>query len=421
MDEPAPVPLAIASLSHHHADVAAIEAFRFPDEGAFLCNAHERFKGVVLLQTCNRVEIIVQGEHTVLDEFLKGQNRQGYQIYEGIDALRHLLELASGIDSMIIGEDQIIGQLRRALLISQEAGVINQMLQTCVEKAIHVGVQVRRKTQINRGAVSIGSAAVTLAEELLGSLERRHILVVGSGEMGVLVTKALAAKGLSAIYVANRTYERAVALANRIGGKAVNLRELYHYLTLSDVVISCTSAPHPIIHCPQLKDAMMERQWPLDSTPRPIILIDIAQPRDVEEGAEEIDGVRLFTVDHLRTISENTLQLRKGEVEQAQLIIQEELVHCAKLLRRMSADDMLATLYTWAESIRVRERDRALNRIGAGDPRMAAILDDLTRVMIKKLLADATYAIRLYAEKGEMEKAQALVRAFTEGNGFFEG
>jgi glutamyl-tRNA reductase len=119
---------------------------------------------------------------------------------------------------------------------------------------------------------------------------------------------------------------------------------------------------------------MLERQWPLDSHPRPLILIDIAQPRDVEEGAEEIDGIRLFTVDNLRTISETTLQLRKGEIEQAQQIIDEELGVCAKLLRRMSADNMLASLYTWAEAIRVRERDRALNRIGTGDPRMAASL-----------------------------------------------
>ena len=181
--------------------------------------------------------------------------------------------------------------LKQALALAQETGACNNILELCINKAVHVGVEVRRRTQINRGAVSVGSAAVQLAEEQIGSLEKKHILVIGSGELGMLVAQALAAKNLTAIYVANRTHERAVWLAEKIGGKAVRFDELNRYLVLSDVVISCTSAPHPIIRCADLEEVMKGRCWPLDGHPRPLVLIDIAQPRDVEERAAGIDGV----------------------------------------------------------------------------------------------------------------------------------
>jgi glutamyl-tRNA reductase len=248
MDRQVSTPLAVASLSHHDASATDLEKARFPDEGAFLKSAREHFRGVLLLQTCNRVEILVQGTPVALSDFLTSLGRRDFRILEGVEVLRHLLDLAAGIDSMIVGEDQIIGQMKTALALAKEAGVSSNLVEICVEKAIHVGIQVRRRTNINRGAVSIGSAAVQLAENLLGGLGEKHILVIGSGEMGMLVAQALSARGLSAIYVANRTYERAVTLAEKIGGRAVNLKDLYHFIQLSDVVISCTSAPHPIIH-----------------------------------------------------------------------------------------------------------------------------------------------------------------------------
>jgi glutamyl-tRNA reductase len=275
---------------------------------------------------------------------------------------------------------------------------------------------VRKRTLINRGAVSVGSAAVLLAESQIGSLEGKHILVVGSGEMGLLVAHALAAKQLTAMYVANRTYGRAVILANKIGGKAVRLSELYHYITLSDVVISCTSAPHPIIHKNELAQAMKARCWPVEGHPRPLILIDIAQPRDVEPGAETIDGVRLFSIDNLRSINEQTMSTRKAEAERAREFVDAELELFLRHLNRKSADEMLAVLHTWADSVRVRERDRAIARMGSPDEKTAEVVDDLTRVLAKKLLTDATFSIRESAEEGDLVSAKALVKAITQGD-----
>lgn len=416
MTEPEHIPLAIAGVSHHTADVTALEAFRFAGQEEFLEAAGARFKGVILLQTCNRVEVIVEGDVDELRSFLTGLGRTEFFIHEGKDALRHLFALASGIDSMIVGEDQIIGQLKKALSDAQEAQTSCSFLETCINKAVHVGVEVRQRTLINRGSVSVGSAAVLLAEAEIGSLAGKHILVIGSGEMGLLVAQALAAKNLTAMYVANRTFGRAVILANKIGGKAVKLSELYHYITLSDVVISCTSAPHPVIHRKDLAPAMKDRCWPVEGHPRPLILIDIAQPRDVEEGAETIDGVHLFTIDNLRSINEQTMSTRKAEADRAHHFVEAELEIFLRHQNRRSADDALAYLHTWAESVRIRERDRAIARMTHADKRTADVIDDLSRVLAKKLLTDLTFSIRASAEDGDLEAVDALVKAITKGD-----
>jgi len=415
MTDPDTIPIAIAGVSHHTANVAAIEAFRFAGEPEFLEAAGIRFDGALLLQTCNRVEVIVEGDVSALNEFLAEQGRKDFFVHEGKGALRHLFALASGIDSMIVGEDQIIGQLKKALADAQEAGTATGFLEHCVNKAVHVGVEVRKRTLINRGAVSIGSAAVQLAEAEIGSLEGKHILVVGSGEMGLLVAQALAEKHLTAMYVANRTYGRAVILAKKIGGKAVRLSELYHYITLSDVVISCTSAPHAIIHTADLRKAMKDRCWPVEGHPRPLILVDIAQPRDVEEGADAVDGVSLYTIDSLRTINEQTMSTRKAEAERAHAFVEAELEIFLRHLNRRNADDVLASLHTWAETIRIRERDRAMARLGDADPKTAEVVDDLTRVLSRKILTDATFSVRASAEEGDLATAELLVKAITRG------
>ena len=408
-------PLTITGISHHIASVADMEAVRFLDEQALLSRAGEWFKGVVLLQTCNRIEVIVHGSADLLVSFMESEGRSGWQVWEDTAALSHLLDLAAGLDSMVIGEDQILGQLRKALTISEERSVADPLITLCINKAIHAGSEARSMSGINRGAVSIGSAAVLLAEEQLGSLNGRHILVLGTGEMGVLVTQALAAKDLSAIYVANRTFDRAQILAEKVEGTAVPMTDLYRYLTLSDVVICCTAAPHPVIRADELNEALKVRSWPLDRKNHPLIIVDIAQPRDVEDAVRTIPGVCLYTIDDLRKVNDDTSRFRKEAAEKVRMYLDQELVQFIRLFNRKAADEVLGTLHSWAEQIRTRERDKALSRLSGYDDRYHEVIDDLTRVITRKLLTDVTLSIRACAERGEMQLAEELVGAITRG------
>ena len=193
------------------------------------------------------------------------------------------------------------------------------------------------------------------------------------------------------------------------------MNELDRYLVLSDVVITCTSAPHPVIKKDFIKDIMKKRCWPLEGHPRPLILIDIAQPRDIEEGADLVDGVTLFTIDDLRSINELTMENRRGAADRVLVMIESELPRLQKLINRKVSDYTVASLYSWAESIRIRERDRALVRIDGSTADYSQILDDLTRSLTKKLLSDITYAIRESTECGDVKTAEIIVNAIIKG------
>nr|WP_319379053.1 glutamyl-tRNA reductase [uncultured Methanocorpusculum sp.] len=389
--------------------------FRFKDENAFFEKASKIFPGAVLLETCNRVEILVHGSGNQLRVFLHGEQRFGFEILEGEDALMHLLELAAGTKSMIIGEDQILGQMRRALLLAESHDTNDVITDVCMNTAIREGVSIRQKTSINKGAVSIGSAAVLLAEELMGDLDGKNILVVGGGEMGTLVARALCEKNLRAIYVTNRSFDRAVHLAEEIKGRAMRLDQLYPCIALSDVVISCTGAPHLIIHAEELAETMNERFWPLDAEPRHLLLIDIAQPRDIEDNCRDIPGVSLKTLDDLKSISEKNLAARKTECEHADVLAHAALPDFIRAFNRAASGDLTKSLYTWAEEIRQREKNKALSRLRDADPYLESVIDDLTSALTKKLLEDAAKSIRASAECTDTQTAEILLKAIISG------
>ncbi|HJJ47317.1 MAG TPA: glutamyl-tRNA reductase, partial [Methanocorpusculum sp.] len=283
-----------------------------------------------------------------------------------------------------------------------------------IETAIQLGVRIRQQTSINRGAVSIGSAAVQLAENICGSLSGKNILVVGGGEMGKLVTKALSEKNLRAIYVTNRTYENALKLAEEVNGRAMHMDQLYTCIGLSDVVISCTSAPHEIIRADPLREIMETRLWPLDDGPRPLILIDIANPPDVERACTEIFGVKYFTIDDLADISEQNMSIRRDECSHAEEIITKFQPEFIRTVRRTAGHNVLAELYSWAEEIRSREAEHALQALEHGkSPK--EVIPRLTKSLTKKLMDDASAGIRRAAEEQSLDEAEKIVRIITRG------
>lgn len=407
-------------ITHKRARVPVIEAVTFKDKKDLLTEI--RSKGnvdeCILLQTCNRVEFYVISKDDerivkMLSEYLV--NKAGIMAEEASkaievslnrDALRHILKVASGLESMIVGEDQILGQVWDAYLEAESIGVTGPILKTILSRAVSVGKRVRNETGINKGAVSIGSAAVELAESLLGNLNEKKVLVIGAGETGTLVAKALARHNLNAIFVANRTYERALKLAEELHGKAVRFDKLEEVLIDTDIAICSTSAPHYLLTRESIYNVMKKRNS------QNLIIIDISNPRNVEESVGDIEGVKLYNIDDLKFIAERNKEERQKSVEKASKIIDEEMLLLERDLKIQSVRNIISSLFSRAEEIRRRELMRALNMLGKIDEKDKKIIDDLTCILMKKTFVPIIENLRLAAINDDIQMINVAVKLF---------
>ncbi len=403
-------------ISHKKARVEEMESAWHGDLDGLLENLskHEYVHECVVLKTCNRVEIYVVSpkSSSVLFSFAKemGASTHIIDFYGHDESLEHLLRLSGGLESMIVGEDQILGQIKELYAYSKKKGTTGKILDTAFDKAIQVGKKIRNETKINKGSVSIGSAAVDLAEDILDGLTGKSVLVIGAGEIGVLVAKALAERDIEAIYIANRTFKKAEEIAYELGGHAVKLDDIENYLKDADVVISGTGAPHYILTKEMIEEALKERR-----KNRKLLLIDIANPRDIEETCSELSNVELCNIDNLRVISERTLKMRKEEAKKAEDIIQEEIRLLNLQYKRQKADRLISELYRQVYDVRVRERQKAVNRLCSyhtiGEVE-TEVLDDLTHSIVNKILAEPTKVLRQAAELGNEEFLDVVARVF---------
>ena len=319
------------------------------------------------------------------------------------DALKHLLRLSCGLESMIIGEDQILGQIKDVRKKGSSEGYAGDILKTVFTKAIHVGQSVRKRTNINKGSISIGSAAVELAESVHGDLKCKKVLVIGAGKMGTLVAKALAEKHLKAIVVANRTYNRATCLAKELGGYAIHFDRLDEAMTDADVIISATGAPHPILTYKKVKNAVSTEKC------NEMVMVDIANPRDIEEDIKEL-GIKLFNIDDLRGIAEKNRKMRESESEEAERIIEEELLLLKKSLKHLEVESLISNIRQTAEKIRIQETQKAVRMLGDMNGK-EKIIDNLTNVVVDKIFSDIIRNIKNAAENDDkklIETAECL-------------
>ena len=355
----------------------------------------------VEISTCNRKEYYIKNDYISEDDELLSHENQSIIIEYGNSAVMHLLRMTSGLESMIVGEDQILGQVKDAKHKAVKDHHCGKSLDTIFTKAIHVGQVVRNKTNINKGSVSIGSAAIDLAEKHMGSLDDKSVLVIGAGKMGRLVAKALAEKDLNAIFVANRTYYVAVELAQDLGGEAILFNDLEKYLATADLVISATSAPHAII--------TKERLLGIERDHSSLMMVDIANPRDISEDVCEI-GVKLFNIDDLREIADENTNLRIKEFAQAESIIDEEFILLKETFKIMEVEQILASLRASMEEIRQRETKKALVKLADVDD-SAKILNNLTNSIVNKIFFDISKNVK-DAAKDENKEVIVIIQTF---------
>ena len=376
-------------VDHKLADIQSMEIIS-KDIDELFAKLQEKYSIVeyIEISTCNRKEYFIHNKHIPEDEELLSHENKSIVIDYGQSAVMHLLRMTSGLESMIIGEDQILGQVKDAKHKAVKDRHCGKILDAIFTKAIHVGQVVRNKTNINKGSVSIGSAAIDLAEKYIGDLENKSVLVIGAGKMGKLVAKALAEKDLNAIFVANRTYYVAVDLAKDLGGEAILFNDLEKYLATADLVISATSAPHPII----TKERLLKSPRDYES----LMLIDIANPRDISEDVLEL-GVKSFNIDNLREIAEINTNLRKKEFAEAENIINDEFILLKESFKIMKVDELLGNLRASMKYIRERETQKAIGKLSDVDG-SDKILDNLTNSIVNKIFYDVSKKVKKAAK-----------------------
>ena len=374
---------------------------------------------VALLSTCNRTEVYAlctKFHPGVADasEFLAEQAGMetpdlAEHIYSYYDeaAIAHLFGVAAGVDSVILGEGQILGQVRDALKIAEEEGTAQQALARIFRHAIEVGKRSRAETGIGRGAVSLSSAAVALATERLGTLVEHRVLVLGAGEMGQGMASSLAGSGVAEVMVVGRGTERATELATRVGGRAIRIEQLPQALVAADLVLTSTGATDVIISHTDVEVAMQRRFG------RPLLIVDIAVPRDVDPGVAEIPGVTVLDMDDLKAFAESSMDRRRREVARVRRIISAELERLRSERTAREVAPLVSALRSRGEDIRLAELERFRSRLETVDPRTAEAIESLTRGIVAKLLHEPTVRVKEAAGSGKGELyADALSALF---------
>lgn len=354
----------------------------------------------VTLKTCNRYEI-----YLIVDEEVNIPTTT-FIVEKNDMAINHILRLASGLESMIMGEDQILGQIKTARKNAIKNKTIGPKLEKLFTKAIHVGQSIRKNTHINEGGVSIGSGAVELLEEKYGSLEGKNVLIIGAGEMGTVVSKALLEKQTNAMVVANRTFDKAQALATELDGKAIRFDKLDDAFSNIDIVISATGAPHPIINRERLEKVVNSEHL------KEMVLLDLANPRDIEDNVRELE-VKLYNIDDLRYITDKNKEKRVQEAIKAEAIIDEETILLKDSLREMEITPILSSLNIEAEKIRKQELDKTLHMINTNEKDNKKI-DKLTRSITEKMLFNIIANLKQAAKSDDKKTIEAAKKILIE-------
>lgn len=396
--------LVVIGLNHRTVPLALLERMTIDDsrlaKALHDVASREFVSEAVVLSTCNRTEIYVVAErfHPAYHDIRNFLSEMAYlppeefsdhlYVHYDDDAVEHLFSVAAGLDSAVVGEAEILGQVRNAWARACDEGTCGSTLNMLFRHAIEVGKRARSETGIARSVVSVSTAAVAMAAERLGNLEHCRVLVLGAGEMGEGMVRALAERGVAEMLVANRTWERAVELAARVDGTAIRLAELNEALVRVDVLLTGTGANSIMLEHGDLARAVRARQG------RPLLIVDVAVPRDVDPGAADLPGITLLDMDDLRAFAEAGLAQRQREVAAVECIVAEELERFTALSTAREVAPLIASLHEKAESLRVGELERFATRLASLDPQEQEAVEALTRGIVAKLLHDPTTQLK---------------------------
>jgi glutamyl-tRNA reductase len=408
----------LIGVNHNTAPVEVRERLAIPEsrlpEACKKLAEHPGIDEGMILSTCNRVEILANtknGAGADLRAFLQNYfqldglelNKHLYE-YNEREAVRHLFRVAASLDSMVVGEPQILGQVKEAYATARAVGAVRAQLDQLVTRAFAVAKRVRTETAVGSSSVSIASVAVELAKKIFGNLHGKHVYLVGAGKMSELAARHLMAHGCASIFVANRTYDRAVSLAYKFQGQAIHFEDLHKTCDRADIVITSTGAPHAIFRREHGELFLTRRKN------RPMFFIDIAVPRDVDPAMNKLDGIFVYDIDDLQQAVASHVADRRKEAERAEAIVATEVERFHARILTLDVVPTIVSLQGHLETIRQAEIDRVRGRLGTLSPDQEMAIEALTRGIVNKIMHTPISTLKSAAREPEATTVIDLVR-----------
>jgi len=405
-----------ARVTFRNSPIHILERFTIRD----LENAYTQFKEhsgldeCVIIQTCNRIELFGKAKNYDINRIKKtwasltGLEEEAFkenvEFVENGEALHHLLKLTSGLDSMVVGEEQILGQIKNSITLARNVRASGQHLNNLFDKAIRIGTRIRNSTGISRGGISVGSMAVKLAEENIDELKLKKILLIGTGEVSTLVAKSLGRRGYDFV-VTSRTMDRSQAFCETMGGRPIKFEEVLTGFENYDVLFVATTAPYFLVTQERITKAMQEKK-------NGMMILDLSNPRTVDEKVATIGGIKLMNLDQIAEMVEKNMKSRLNKVKRVENIISEEVSVLEASMKRLDAEPLVKDVFKNIDSLREKELQKALQMLNEKDEKKIKIIEELTKAVVESIVSTPMNNIRKASEQGKPDIIEMASKLF---------
>ncbi len=405
-----------ARVTFRNSPIHILEKFTLRDvEGAYSqFKEHSGLDECVIIQTCNRIELFGKSSNFDQEKFKKtwaslaGLDEEIFdenlEIDENDKAFHHLLKLTSGLDSMVVGEEQILGQIKNSITTARNTKASGQHLNTLFDKAIRIGTRVRNSSGISQGGISVGSMAVKLAEENIDELKFKKILLIGTGEVSTLVAKSLQRRGYNFV-VTSRTLERSQTFCETMGGEPVKFENVLSGFENYDVLFVATTAPYFLVTYDRITNAVEKRK-------NGMMILDLSNPRTVDERVATIGGIKLMNLDQIAEMVEKNMNARLNKVKTVENIINEEVTVLEASMKRLDAEPLVKDVFQNIDSLRKKELEKALSMLDEKDEKKIKIIEELTKAVVESIVSTPMNNIRKASEQGEPDLLEVASKLF---------
>ena len=405
-----------ARITFRKSPIHVLERFAFKDlSDAYLSfKKHASISECVIIQTCNRVELFTASDNHDVHKIKKtwasltGLEENAFadtlEICDNHDAFEHLLKLTSGLESLVVGEEQILGQIKESIAVARNTKASGKRLNKLFDTSIRIGTRIRNSTGISKGGISLGSMAVKLAEENVDDIKSKNVLLIGTGEAATMVAKSLNKRGYE-FHVTSRTVERSIGFSQTLGGKPIKFEDVLSGFDNYEIIFVATIAPYFLITFDKMIESMKNKKSGM-------MILDLSNPRTVDEQVATIPGIKLMNIDQIAEMVDKNMTKRKEKVSTVQNIISEEVPIIEATMKRLDAEPLVKDVFTNADSMRIKELQKALQMLGETDEKRIKIIDELTKAVVESIVSAPMNNLRKASEQGNPDLLETASKLF---------